>query len=97
MLSSTTPMITTSSAKPTRHERYVVMNPPSSGPTAAAIAAEAPTSAYARFCAAPSKLPWINDCIDGRSNDAPRPPITAQNTMIASSPCARVIASAPIA
>ena len=38
-------MITTSSANPTRHDRYVVMNPPSSGPTAAAIAAEAPTSA----------------------------------------------------
>ena len=31
--------------EPTRQERYVVMNPPSSGPTAAAIAAEAPTSA----------------------------------------------------
>jgi hypothetical protein len=28
-----------------RHERYVVMKPPTSGPTAAAIAAEAPTSA----------------------------------------------------
>ena len=38
-------MITTSSAKPTRHERNVVMKPPSNGPTAAAIAAEAPTRA----------------------------------------------------
>ena len=28
-----------------RHERYVVMNPPSKGPTAAAIAADAPTRA----------------------------------------------------
>ena len=45
MLNRTTAMITTSSANPTRHERYVVMKPPSSGPTAAAIAAEAPTSA----------------------------------------------------
>jgi hypothetical protein len=45
MLSRTIPMITTSSAKPTRHDRYVVMKPPSSGPTAAAIAAEAPTRA----------------------------------------------------
>ena len=42
---STIAMTTTSSANATRHERKVVMNPPSSGPTAAAIAAEAPTSA----------------------------------------------------
>ena len=45
MFASTTAMITTSSAKPTRHERYVVTKPPSSGPTAAAIAAAAPTRA----------------------------------------------------
>ena len=45
MLESTTAMITTSSAKPTRHERKVVMKPPNNGPTAAAIAAEAPTRA----------------------------------------------------
>ena len=38
-------MIRTSPPKATRHERYVVMRPPSSGPTAAAIAAAAPTSA----------------------------------------------------
>ena len=38
-------MITASSRKPTRQDRKVVMKPPSSGPTAAAIAAEAPTSA----------------------------------------------------
>ena len=30
---------------PTRHDRNVVMKPPRSGPTAAAIAAAAPTSA----------------------------------------------------
>src|SRR5438270_494232 len=42
------------------------MKPPSSGPTAAAIPAAAPTSAYACFCAAPSKLPWMSDCIAGR-------------------------------
>ena len=38
-------MITTSPRNATRHERYVVMKPPTSGPTAAAIAAAAPTSA----------------------------------------------------
>ena len=38
-------MTTSSSAKPTRHDRKVVMNPPRSGPMAAAMAAEAPTSA----------------------------------------------------
>ena len=27
-----------------------------------------------RFCAAPSKLPWISDCIAGSSSEAPRPP-----------------------
>ena len=58
-----------------RHDRYVVMNPPTSGPTAAAIAAAAPTSAYAFFCAAPSKLPWMSDCIAGSKSDAPSPPI----------------------
>ena len=42
---STTPMITTSMRNPTRHERKVVTNPPRSGPTAAAIAAAAPTIA----------------------------------------------------
>ncbi len=54
---NTIAMTTTSRAKPTRHDRKVVTNPPSSGPTAAAIAAEAPTSAYAFLRAAPSKFP----------------------------------------
>src|SRR6185436_16130356 len=63
-------MMTTSSANPTRHDRYVVMKPPSRGPTAAAIAAAAPTSAYAFFCAAPVKFPWISACIAGSSSDA---------------------------
>ncbi len=41
----TTAMMTASSANPTRQERNVVMNPPSRGPTAAAMAADAPTRA----------------------------------------------------
>ena len=90
-------MTTSSSRNAIRQERYVVMNPPSSGPTAAAIAAAAPTSAYAFRCAAPSKLPWISDCIAGSSSDAPSPPMIAQKTMIAVSPCASAIASAPTA
>ena len=73
------------------------MNPPSSGPTAAAIDAAAPTSAYTRFCAAPSKLPWISDCIAGSSSEAPIPPMIAQKMMIASRFCASVIAMAPTA
>ena len=73
------------------------MNPPSSGPTAAAIAAAAPTSAYTFFCAAPWKLPWIRDCIAGSSSEAPSPPTTAQKMMIAVRPWARVIARAPTA
>src|SRR5262249_18173497 len=64
---------TTSPAKATRHDRYVVMNPPTSGPIAAAIAAAAPTSAYARRCAGPWKLPWISDCIAGSISEAPSP------------------------
>jgi hypothetical protein len=71
------------------------MNPPSSGPTAAAIAAAAPTRAYAFFWATPSKLPWIRDCMAGSSSDAPIPPTSAQNTMIAVRPWARVMARAP--
>ena len=97
MLSSTTAITTSSRKKPTRHERKVVTKPPSSGPTAAAIAADAPTSAYAFFCAAPSKLPRISDCIAGSSSEAPRPPTIAQKTTIAPRPCASVIARAPIA
>ena len=38
-------MISASRPKATRQDRYVVMNPPSSGPTAAAIDADAPTRA----------------------------------------------------
>ena len=49
MPASTIAMMTASSRKPTRHDRNVVMKPPRRGPTAAAIAAEAPTSAYTRF------------------------------------------------
>ena len=49
------------------------------------------------FCAAPSKLPWISDCIAGSSSEAPRPPMIAQKTMIAVRLWARVIARAPIA
>ena len=79
-------MTTTSSRNPTRHDTKVVRKPPTSGPTAAAIAAAAPTSAYAFFCAAPWKLPWISDCIAGSSSEAPSPPMIAQNTMIAVSP-----------
>jgi len=94
---STTAMTTASRANATRHERYVVMNPPSSGPTAAAIAAAAPTSAYTFFCAAPSKFPWIRDCMAGSSSEAPSPPTIAQNTMIAARSWARVIATAPTA
>ena len=75
----------------------MVTKPPSSGPTAAAIAAAAPTSAYVFFCAAPSKLPWIRDCIAGNSSEAPSPPMIAQKTMIAVRLWARVIATAPIA
>ena len=36
-----------------------------------AIAAEAPTSARFRCCSL--KLPWISDCIDGSSSEAPSP------------------------
>ncbi len=57
MFSSTTAITTSSSAKPTRHDRNVVMKPPTSGPTAAAMAAAAPTRAYTFFWVAPSKLP----------------------------------------
>ncbi len=90
-------MMTSSSRNAIRHDRYVVMKPPINGPTAATIAAAAPTSAYAFFCSTPSKLPWINDCIAGSNNDAPRPPMIAQKMIIVSSPCARAIASAPTA
>ena len=71
--------------------------PPSSGPTAAAIAAAAPTSAYALVRAAPLKFPWIKDCIAGSSSDAPSPPMIAQKMMIAVRLWASVIARAPIA
>jgi hypothetical protein len=75
-------MMTASSRNPTRQDRKVVMTPPSSGPTAAAIAAAAPTSAYTFVRTAPSKLPWMRDCMAGSSSAAPNPPISAQNTMI---------------
>ena len=90
-------MITASSRNAIRQSRKVVMKPPISGPTAAAIAAEAPTSAYTRFCAAPEKFPWINDCIEGSRSDAPMPPKIAQKTMIARTSWASVIAIAPTA
>ncbi len=67
-------MIRSSKPNPTRQDRYVVMKPPSSGPTAAAIPADAPTSAYALRCIGPEKLPWIQGLHSGRSSDAPRPP-----------------------
>ena len=72
-------------------------NPPSSGPIAAAMAAAAPTSAYACFCAAPAKLPWISDCIAGSSSEAPSPPMIAQKMTIAVRLWASVMASAPTA
>ena len=94
---NTIAITTTSSPKPTRHERYVVTKPPSRGPTPAAIAAAAPTSAYVFVRAAPSKFPWIRDCIAGSSSDAPSPPMIAQKMMIAVTLWARVMASAPMA
>ena len=71
--------------------------PPMSGPTAAAMAAEAPTSAYACFWAAPVKFPWMSDCMAGSSSEAPRPPMMAQNTTMAVRLWARVMAVAPSA
>ena len=59
-------MITASSRKPTRHERSVVRKPPSSGPIAAAMAAEAPIRANTLARAFPSKFPWMRDCMAGR-------------------------------
>ena len=97
MPDSTTTMITTSSANPTRHDKNVVTKPPRRGPTAAAMAADAPTNAYAFLRAGPSKLPWMSDCIAGRRSDAPRPPMIAQKITTAVRLCARVIARAPTA
>ena len=74
-----------------------MMKPPRSGPTAAAIAAAAPTRAYVRRCAAPWKLPWISDCIAGSSSEAPRPPTMAQKMTIGSRLWENTIESAPIA
>ena len=96
MPDSTATMTTASRRNAIRHDRYVVMNPPISGPTAAAIAAAAPTRAYTCFWAAPAKLPWMSDCIAGSSSDAPSPPMIAQKITIAVRLCANVIASAPI-
>ena len=90
-------MIRTSSANPTRHDRYVVTNPPSRGPIAAATAAAAPTIAYACFWAAPAKLPWIRDCMAGSRSEAPSPPMIAQKITIAVRLWATVIANAPAA
>ena len=90
-------MITASSAKLIRQDQNVVMTPPISGPIAAAIAMEAPTSAYTLARAAPSKLPWMRDCMAGRSREAPSPPMIAQKTMIAVTLCASVMATAPMA
>ena len=73
------------------------MKPPSNGPTAAAIAAAAPTSAYAFLWAAPSKLPWISDCIAGQQQRRAEAADTAQKTMIAVRLCASAIANAPTA
>jgi hypothetical protein len=90
-------MMTTSRAKPTRQDRYVVTSPPSSGPIAAAIAAAAPTNAYVFFWAAPVKLPWMSDCIAGSNNEAPSPPTMAQKMMTGAKLWVRVMASAPTA
>ena len=90
-------MTMSSRRKPTRHDRNVVTKPPSSGPIAAAIAAEAPTSAYTRFWAAPSKLPWMSDCMAGSRSEAPSPPTIAQKMITGTKVWASVIASAPTA
>ncbi len=45
--------------------------------------------------AAPSKLPWISDCIAGSRSDAPSPPMIAQKMSTAVMLCASVIATAP--
>ena len=88
-------MMTASSMNPTRHESNVVKAPPMRGPIAAAMAPAAPIIAYTFACIFPSKLPWMSDCIAGRYSEAPRPPITAQKTMMAARPCANTIATAP--
>ena len=72
-------------------------NPPISGPIAAPTAAAAPTRAYVFFIAAPSKLPWMSDCMAGSSSEAPRPPMTAQKMKTGVMLCASTIARAPIA
>ncbi len=73
------------------------MKPPTRGPMAAAMAAAAPTMAYTRRCATPSKLPWISDCMAGSSSEAPRPPTMAQKMMTGRRSWARTMAVAPTA
>jgi len=43
------------------------------------------------------ELPWMSDCIEGSSSEAPIPPIRAQKMMTTVRLWASVIASAPTA
>ena len=54
-------MMSASIRKPTRHDRTVVTKPPITGPTAAAIAADAPTSAKT-LGVPPGHLPPVGQC-----------------------------------
>src|SRR5436190_8204965 len=64
---------TTSPAKTQRHEKYVVQNPPISGPTATATAPAAATRPYAAGRRATGKFPATSATIEGRIRTAPRP------------------------
>ena len=65
--------ITTSPAKTHRHEKYVVKNPPISGPVAMAIAPAAATSPYAAGRRSAGKLAATRATIAGRISAAPTP------------------------
>ena len=91
-------MMTTSSRKPTRHDRYVVTKPPISGPIAAAIAADGADERVRLLHARrPRSCRGSATASPGSSSDAPSPPMIAQKMTTAVMLWASVIASAPIA
>ena len=67
--------------KAQRHEKFVVRNPPTSGPQAAASPAVAPHAAKAVARSRPLKVPDRIASVAGSSSDAPRPSMIASPTI----------------
>ena len=79
-----------------RQEKFVVRNPPTTGPTAAATPAVAPHAANAVARSRPSNVPERIASVAGSMKDAPMPSMIASPRIRPGTPCESAAINEPV-